>query len=143
MSSASAILQILGAVCAVIPFVLNKPRTAHQKNVDFLNSLHVRNLTPLPITPVQHRGVGATSSSCELVSSIEAVQKLFDDPEAFLRNTLVSTSEFRLLHSHVKEEIASSRSHRHSASPHKHPMPTRLTTVEQLFYGLCILQTRG
>jgi hypothetical protein len=143
MSSLPELVALMGTVCAVLPFLVDRPRSDHEKNVEFLNSLGLRNLSPLPTTPAQEGEAGAASSSTELVSSIEAVQALFDDPKEFLDTTLLSTSEFLLLHSYLEEEITSSRSHRRSASHHQHQRSTRLTSMEQLLLWVLYLADTG
>jgi hypothetical protein len=120
----------------LLPIVLHPPPTDHQKNVELLNELHVRHLNPLPNTALQGGEGSSSSSSSQIVSSIETVQQLFDNPSEFFEITLLSVTEFFLLHSHLKAAILSSRSHRQSSSSHSHSRDTKLNSVEQLLLWL-------
>ena len=115
-----------------IPVALTPGPTDQQSNVELLEQLHLRHLEPLPITHQLQNDGSSASPPTQRVSSIASLQQLFDNPVLFYDHTLLSITEFFLLHSHLEAAILSSRSHVESSSPHQHVMPTKLNTVEQL-----------
>ena len=116
----------------IIPVALTPCPTDLQNNVDLLEQLHLRHLQPLPITHQQQNDGSSPSPPTQRVTSIASLQQLFDNPVLFYDHTLLSITEFFLLHSHLEDAILNSRSHIKSSSSHQHIMPTKLNTVEQL-----------
>ena len=137
--SDAAVITLL----AKIPLMVKRPRTQHQCNVEVLKELRLSPLLDVPNTPEHAAFVLPASPSLQSLSSLPAVQLLFCEPRRFREITLMTITEFFLLHARLHQAIESARSGLQEASPHSHSMPTRLTTVEQLLLWLVYMEEVG
>ena len=71
------------------------------------------------------------------------MQQLFCHPARFRDLALLTIADFFSLHHQLHEAIDNIRSDDQEASPHSHPMPTRLNSVEQLLLWLVYMEEVG
>jgi len=135
--------EIVAGFIAILPTLVGRRRTEHELNRELLEDLHLSPLLDVPNTP-QHQNLSSDPSSpLQSISNLEAVRMLFCNPTQFRQMTMLTITEFFLLHDALHESIASVRPEHDAPHPHSHPMPTRLNTIEQLLLWIVYLEEVG
>ena len=139
MSSRSKIDFLTTVVPAYLASRDRKQPTSHENNVAVLESLHIRCLSPVPESFMARCGLTPSFPPQPVHFSSSTHTELANNPADFFHNTHLSITEFTLLHTYLHDSLISTRTHRTSTSPHLHPMPTHLTTSDQLLLWLFYL----
>ena len=111
--------------------------TDHERNVALLDAARIRHLPPVPAAYVGQTHLSPASPPPAIHFSSADHQAAFSREDEFFATATLSTTEFTLLHAHVFQTLRTSRTPSHSTSPHVHPMPTELSTSDQLLLWLC------
>ena len=110
--------------------------SGHDRTLALLDAAHIRVLQHVPTASVASSGLYPSVPPPPIHFSSAAHQHLLTDDAAFFATAHLSVAEFTLLHVHVQQRLSGSRNHSNSNSPHLHPMPTTLTTADQLLLWL-------
>ena len=113
--------------------------TTHENNVAFLEASHIRRLSPVPYSFLARCGLTPSFPLHPVRFSSSVHTELATNGNEFYHDTHVSFAEFTLLHTYLHDSLLLTRTHQDSTSPHLHPMPTHLTTSDQLLLWLFYL----
>ena len=114
--------------------------TGHEKQVALFEAAHIRYLSPVPVNFLASSDLYPSYPPPPIHFSSADHQQMLSNHDEFVTATHLSVAEFTLFHTHVHTSLLTSRSHSNSTSPHLHPMPTKLTTSDQLLLWLIYLQ---
>lgn len=131
------------ALIQSIPLISSHPSPSPSKPKDRLARLHLFPLEYVPNSDEDERLGEADPSLVQRLTKLETLQLLFRNPKAFASRTLMNITEFLDLHSELEEAISGVRHGGNRESPHSHPMPTLLNTVEQLLLWILYMQEVG
>ena len=110
--------------------------TSHERNVAFLEAVHLRHLTPVPSSFLPRCGLTPSFPPPPVHFSSHVFSDLANDDAEFFINTHLSFTEFTLLHTYLHSALLTSRNHSNNTSEHLHLMPTILTPADQLLLWL-------
>ena len=111
--------------------------TAHERNVALLEAANIRQLQPVPVAWLACSGLTPNPPPPVIQFSSAAHQQMLTNDSEFFATATMTAAEFTLLHAHIRQKLLMPRTHPTSTSAHSHPMPTELTTEDQLLLWLC------